>query len=166
MAGKKDLERLRRRKRRKQRMISATVHLFVWFGVAVLYYIGFSIFFDTPFEHQLKHSTDRLRNEYNTLVQRYDTLASVLNNLSERDRNVFRILFESEPYDFDAELEERQGRPAYDIRSAIDSAGHFGRNTIGRRARRLGRRRSQRESTVGLFIQLQQNDLTRQIAVG
>ncbi len=108
MAGKKDLERLRRRKRRKQRMISATVHLFVWFGVAVLYYIGFSIFFDTPFEHQLKHSTDRLRNEYNTLVQRYDTLASVLNNLSERDRNVFRILFESEPYDFDAELEERQ----------------------------------------------------------
>ena len=108
MAGKKDLERLRRRKRRKQRMISATVHLFVWFGVAVLYYIGFSIFFDTPFEHQLKHSTDRLRNEYNTLVQRYDTLASVLNNLSERDRNVFRILFESEPYDFEAELEERQ----------------------------------------------------------
>ena len=48
MAGKKDLERLRRRKRRKQRIIRATVHFFVWAGVAVLYYIGFSIFFDTP----------------------------------------------------------------------------------------------------------------------
>ncbi|WP_417014699.1 M23 family metallopeptidase [Alistipes sp.] len=108
MAGKKDLERLRRRKRRKQRIISATVHLFVWFGVAVLYYIGFSIFFDTPFEYQLKHSTDRLRTEYRTLEQRYDSLSTVLDNLSERDRNVFRILFESEPYDFDAELEQRQ----------------------------------------------------------
>ncbi len=108
MAGKKDLERLRRRKRRKQRIIRATVHLFVWFGVAVLYYVGFSIFFDTPFEYQMKHSTDRLRQEYETLSQRYDSLALVLENLSERDRNVFRILFESEPYDFNAELEQRQ----------------------------------------------------------
>ena len=37
MAGKKDLERLRRRKRRKQNIIRATVHFFVWAGVAVLY---------------------------------------------------------------------------------------------------------------------------------
>ena len=61
MAGKKDLEKLRRRKRRKQRIIRATVHAFVWLGMAVLYYLGFSIFFDTPFEYRLKHSTDRLR---------------------------------------------------------------------------------------------------------
>ena len=61
MAGKKDLERLRRRKRRKQNIIRATVHFFVWAGVAVLYYIGFSLFFDTPVEYELKHSTDRLR---------------------------------------------------------------------------------------------------------
>ena len=32
----------------------------------------------------------------------------VLDNLADRDRNVFRILFESEPYDFDAEVEQRQ----------------------------------------------------------
>ena len=108
MAGKKDLERLRRRKRRKQRILSATVHLFVWFGVAVLYYIGFSIFFDTPFEYQLKHSTDRLRSEYQALEERYDSLSMVLGNLSDRDRNVFRILFESEPYDFEDEVEQRQ----------------------------------------------------------
>ena len=108
MTGKKDLERLRRRKRRKQRIISATVHLFVWFGVAVLYYIGFSIFFDTPFEYRLKHSTDRLRNEYQALEQRYDSLSMVLNNLADRDRNVFQILFESEPYDFEDEVEQHQ----------------------------------------------------------
>ena len=107
MAGKKDLERLRRRKRRRQRIIRATVHLFVWFGMAVLYYIGFSIFFDTPLEYQMKHSTDRLRNEYEALAQRYDSLASVLGNLADRDRSVFRILFESEPYDLNAESPAR-----------------------------------------------------------
>ena len=61
MAGKKDLIRLRKRKRRKQNIIRATIQFFVWAGVAVLYYIGFSVFFDTPVEYELKHSTDRLR---------------------------------------------------------------------------------------------------------
>ena len=108
MAGKKDLIRLRKRKRRKQNIIRATIHFFVWAGVAVLYYIGFSVFFDSPVEYELKHSTDRLRREYTALVQRYDTLTTVMRNLSERDRNVFRILFESDPYDFDSEYERKQ----------------------------------------------------------
>ena len=107
MAGKKDLIRLRKRKRRKQNIIRATIHFFVW-AVAVLYYIGFSVFFDTPVEYELKHSTDRLRREYTALVQRYDTLTTVMRNLSERDRNVFRILFETDPYDFDSEYERKQ----------------------------------------------------------
>ena len=97
-----------RRRRRKQRIIRATVHLFVWLGMAVLYYVGFSVFFDTPFEYQMKHSTDRLRREYTALVQRYDTLTTVMRNLSERDRNVFNILFESDPYDFDTEYETKR----------------------------------------------------------
>ena len=108
MAGKKDLIRLRKRKRRKQDVIRSTLYFFVWAGVAVLYYIGFSVFFDTPVEYELKHSTDRLRREYTALVQRYDTLTTVMRNLSERDRNVFRILFESDPYDFDSEYERKQ----------------------------------------------------------
>lgn len=108
MAGKKDLEQLRRRKRRKQRVIRATVGLFVWTGVAVLYYVGLSLFFDTPVEYTMKHSTDALRREYAALTQRYDSLMLVLDNVAARDRNVFQTLFESTPYDFDSELGTRQ----------------------------------------------------------
>lgn len=108
MAGKKDLDRLRRRRRRKQRIIRTTIHFFVWLGMAVLYYVGFSLFFDTPVEYELKHSTDQMRREYKTLTQRYDSLMLVMDNLAERDRNVFQILFESDPYDFNAEQEQRQ----------------------------------------------------------
>ncbi len=104
----KTLERLRRRKRRKQKIIRAIVHLFVWIGAAVLYYIGFSIFFDTPYEYAMKHSTDGLQREYDRLTARYDSLMLVVDNVKARDRHVFRTLFESEPYDFDSEFENKQ----------------------------------------------------------
>lgn len=84
------------------------MQLFVWTGVAVIYYTGFSLFFDTPLEYMLKHSTDGLRDEYKTLTARYDSLTMVLDNLSERDRNVFRILFESDPYESEAEIRSRE----------------------------------------------------------
>ena len=92
----------------KQKAIRITFHVLVWFGAAILYYVGFSLFFDTPVEYELKHSTDQLRDEYTRLEARYDSLRTVMENVSERDRNVFRILFESEPYDFDSEHEQRQ----------------------------------------------------------
>ena len=92
----------------KQKAIRITFHVLVWFGAAILYYVGFSLFFDTPVEYELKHSTDQLRDEYTRLEARYDSLRTVMENVSERDRNVFRILFESDPYDFDSEYERKQ----------------------------------------------------------
>ena len=82
--------------------------MLVWFGAAILYYVGFSLFFDTPVEYELKHSTDQLRDEYTRLEARYDSLRTVMENVSERDRNVFNILFESDPYDFDTEYETKR----------------------------------------------------------
>lgn len=108
MATKSEIEKLRRRKRRRQNLIRATVQLFAWAGAAVLYYMGFSLFFDTPLEYEMKHSTDAMREQYEVLTQRYDSLQLILENLSERDRSVFRTLFESDPYDFGSETE--QGR--------------------------------------------------------
>lgn len=108
MAGKKDLERLRKRRARKQIIVRITVGTFVWMGVAVLYYLALSIFFDTPVEYKLRHSTDRLRTEYQALAERYDSLNMVLDNVVKRDRSVFRTLFESDPYDFDSEYEKKK----------------------------------------------------------
>ena len=74
-----------------------------WLGGAILYYIIFSLLFDTPAEYALRHSTDRLKAEYEVLSERYDSLALVVENVVERDRNIFAIMFDSEPYDFDSE---------------------------------------------------------------
>lgn len=132
MPAKRDIERLRRRRRRKQRIIRATVHLFVWLGMAVLYYTGFSLFFDTPLEYELKHSTDLLRSQYDSLEMRYGELSAVLDNLSERDRSVFRTLFESDPYDFDRPREEGQATTYEQIfdRSTRQLRRELGRRTL------------------------------------
>lgn len=93
---------------RKQQVARFVVSAFAWLGAAILYYLFFSIFVDTPMEYELKHRADRMKSEYEALEGRYDTLMMVLENLSERDRGVFRSLFESDPYNFDtAYAEER-----------------------------------------------------------
>ncbi|MCH5330205.1 MAG: M23 family metallopeptidase [Alistipes sp.] len=94
-----------RKKERRQKTIRLLTRAFVWIGVAVIYYTGFSLLFDTPSEYRMRHSTDLMREQYRILEARYDSLATVLDNIGERDRNVFNILFESNPYDLEAAYE-------------------------------------------------------------
>ncbi len=83
------------------------IQTLVWIGIAVAYYFVFSFFFDTSDEFRLRTSTYTLESEYEKLNERYDSLLIVLQNVSERDRSVFRVLFESDPYDLGAIEGER-----------------------------------------------------------
>lgn len=98
----------RRRRTRRQKVVRFIIQLFAWIGVSLLYYVIFALLFDTPLEHRMRHSTDTLRSEYEALSQRYDSLELVLDNITERDRSVFRILFEADPYDLQSEQSEEQ----------------------------------------------------------
>ena len=93
---------------RKRRIIRLTIQLFAWAGVALLYYFGFSLLFDTPAEHRMRLSTDKLREEYEAMSQRYDSLEMVLDNITARDQSVFRSLFEANPYDMESEQSEER----------------------------------------------------------
>lgn len=95
-------------KSRKRRIIRLIIQLFAWVGLALLYYAGFSLLFDTPDEYEMRTSTNKMREEYNTLVERYDSLEMVLENITARDKSVFHILFESDPYNFDIEQSEER----------------------------------------------------------
>ena len=89
-------------------MIRLLIHLFAWVGVALLYYACFSVLFDTPDEYHMRLSTEKMRQEYEIMAERYDSLEMILDNITERDKSVFRILFESDPYDLDIELSEKR----------------------------------------------------------
>lgn len=93
---------------RKRRIIRLTIQLFAWAGVALLYYFGFSLLFDTPAEHRMRLSTDKLREQYEAMSQRYDSLEMILDNITARDQSVFRSLFEANPYDMESEQSEER----------------------------------------------------------
>lgn len=100
---------------RTQNIVRTSINILIWLGAITLYYIVYSIFFDTPTEYMMKHSTDRLRQEYDLLEARYDSLQAVAENIAARDRNVFRILFESDPYDFEQENRTERGSRYEDL---------------------------------------------------
>jgi murein DD-endopeptidase MepM/ murein hydrolase activator NlpD len=92
--------------KRKRRRRALTI--LAWFGATVLYYIVFSLLFDTPVEYKLRHSTDRLRAEYDNLLAEYNSLAATIDNVVERDKSIFDVMFESEPYNFDSEYKDQR----------------------------------------------------------
>ena len=92
----------------KNKVTKFVTTLLSWVGAAVFYFVIFSLLFDTPAEYELRHSTDRMRAEYEALSARYDSLNMVVENIIERDRNIFGILFESTPYDFDSDYKRQR----------------------------------------------------------
>ena len=92
------------KKRGKRRILQALA----WLGATVLYFLVFSLLFDTPAEYELRHSTDRLEEEYEVLLEKYDSLAMVVENVVERDRNIFAVMFDSEPYNFDSDYNNKR----------------------------------------------------------
>lgn len=81
------------------RLLVVSVHLLLWGTMITICFILLSIFVDMPAEYKLRHSTDELRTEYTKMSKRYDELTEVMDNVVARDENVFRKLFESNPYD-------------------------------------------------------------------
>ncbi|MFI3324327.1 MAG: M23 family metallopeptidase [Rikenellaceae bacterium] len=102
MSSKSRYQKLKARKRQQNNFAKLVIHSLAWIGAAILYYAGFSLFFDTPHEYYLKRSSERYEAEYNRLVERYDSLEMILGNIEVRDKEIFRTMFESDPYDFDS----------------------------------------------------------------
>lgn len=70
-----------------------------WVGMVLIWSVIISFVLDMPNEASLRKTNNEKRDAYDNLVERYDSLAMVLENVTARDENVFRKLFESNPYD-------------------------------------------------------------------
>lgn len=85
--------------KRNSRLLTATINILLWVGMVAIWYVILGFTVDMPAEYKLRHSTDKLRAEHTSIKERYEELTEVIENVERRDENVFRKLFESNPYD-------------------------------------------------------------------
>lgn len=93
---------------RKHRVLSLTINILVWLAMIAVWYVVILFTVDMPAEYELRHSTDELRSEYTKMTERYAELNEVMDNVVKRDENVFRKLFESNPYDLTIDDDQRR----------------------------------------------------------
>lgn len=65
--------------------------------LAVLYAVVFTLLFDSPKEKALIRENDQLALQYDGLNRKLGTVEKVLEELQERDDNIYRTIFEAEP---------------------------------------------------------------------
>ena len=76
-------------------------------ALATVSYIIYSFFTDTPRERQLAQDNLVLEDALTQLNERYQQVSAVLEDIRQRDDNIYRTLFESEPVHTDEQEGER-----------------------------------------------------------
>ena len=72
-------------------------YFFMSILLAVFYYVVFTLFISTENERALERETRMLEEEYIKLSYRLDHLNNTVKNLQQRDREIYRSLFNAEP---------------------------------------------------------------------
>lgn len=90
--------RTRASRHKRHRVLNTSINILLWVGMIVAWYVILAFTIDMPAEYKLRHSTDKLHEEYLKMSECYNDLTQVIDNVERRDENVFRKLFESNPY--------------------------------------------------------------------
>ncbi len=66
-------------------------------AIAIVYYFVYSQFFDTPKERIMSREVGQMTHNYESLIKNYQQIEDVLADIQQRDSNLYRTIFESEP---------------------------------------------------------------------
>ncbi|MFO7939669.1 MAG: M23 family metallopeptidase [Bacteroidales bacterium] len=81
----------------KQRLLRAGTYVLATLIIAIIYNVIFSTFFDTPKEKGLKREIQQMREQYVQIEDRFALVKNTLEDLKQRDDNIYRVIFEAEP---------------------------------------------------------------------
>ncbi len=95
----------------RQRLLSHLRRLFIGMGLGAVCFVAPLIIFGSPSEKELRTENSRLRAQYDVLSRRLDEALYVLQDIQQRDDNLYRVIFMADP-----------------VPSAIRQAGYGGTN--------------------------------------
>ncbi len=65
--------------------------------VAILLNVVYSLFFDTPRERQIRRENEMLQEQYDAMSERKQRVDTVMQEIQQIDRDIYRVIFETEP---------------------------------------------------------------------
>ena len=71
--------------------------LFIGMGLGAACFIAPLIIFGSPSEKELRKENSRLQAQYNVLSHRMDEAMGVLQDIQQRDDNLYRVIFQADP---------------------------------------------------------------------
>lgn len=95
----------------RQRALSILRRLFVGMGLGAGCFIVLLIIFGSPSEKELRKENNRLLTQYDLLSRQMEEAMGVLQDIQQRDDNLYRVIFQADP-----------------VPSAIRQAGYSGTN--------------------------------------
>lgn len=81
----------------RQRMMSYARRLFVGMGLGAGSFIALLLLFGSPSEKELRKENSQLQAQYNVLQHRMDEALGVLQDIQQRDDNLYRVIFMADP---------------------------------------------------------------------
>ncbi len=81
----------------RQRMMSLLRRLFIGMGLGAGSFIVLLIVFGSPSEKELRKKNSQLQAQYNVLSSRLDEAMGVLQDIQQRDDNLYRVIFQADP---------------------------------------------------------------------
>lgn len=83
--------------KRKKFFKSLITQIIAAFVIAVILFIAFSYTFKSAKQKKLEREHKKLVEQYEILYNRFSQTENVMKDLKERDRNIYRAIFETEP---------------------------------------------------------------------
>lgn len=81
----------------RQRLMSRLRRLFIGMGLGAACFIAPLILFGSPSEKELRKENSRLQAQYDLLSHRLDEALGVLQDIQQRDDNLYRVIFQADP---------------------------------------------------------------------
>ena len=81
----------------RKTVIKAFTFFTATLAITIIYYLIYSQFFQTPRERILMREIDQMTGNYATLTKNLQQIEDVLTDIQQRDSNLYRTIFESEP---------------------------------------------------------------------
>jgi murein DD-endopeptidase MepM/ murein hydrolase activator NlpD len=84
----------------RQKALKGLAYFFVFMLNAMIGYVLYSVFFDSPKEKGLKRQISEMNVNIELFNKQLDNIETVLSDMQNRDDNIYRTIFEAEPLNY------------------------------------------------------------------